>query len=138
MDLDVYTVAKAVHVAAAIIFVAGVLLAAITLSAAAKDEAAPSALLQAVRRWDALVTTPAMLLLWALGLTLTLLRHWLPSGWLIAKLILVVLLSGLHGVSSGRLRRLATGAKAVRGIASPPLVAAVATIIVFLVVTKPF
>lgn len=137
MNLDAYSVIKAVHVAAAITFVAGVLLATITLSAAGKEQAGPSALLVAIRQWDTRVTTPAMLLVWALGLTLTMLGHWLPSGWLIAKLLLVVLLSGLHGVTSGRLRRLASGATAVRGIVSPLLVVAVATIIVFLVVTKP-
>lgn len=138
MDMDVYPVIKALHVAAGIIFVAGVLLAAITLSSAGKDEAGTSTLLVSVRRWDTRVTTPAMLLVWALGLTLTLLGNWLPSGWLIAKLILVVLLSGLHGVTSGRLRRHASGATVSRWSVSPPTIVAIGTVIVFLVVTKPF
>lgn len=138
MHLDAYLLLKAAHIAAAMTFFAGVLLASITLHAAERDKTVPPMLLAAVRRWDVRVTTPAMLLVWALGLTLTLLGHWLPSGWLIAKLILVALLSGLHGTASGRLRRLAAGLQVPsRGI-PPSLVVGAATIIAFLVVVKPF
>jgi len=52
----------------------------------------------------------AILLVWALGLTLALQGHWFRSVWLPAKLVIVLALSAWHGVQSGVLRRLAGGA----------------------------
>ena len=60
--------------------------------------------------------------------------HWLPSGWLIAKLIVVVLLSGWHGVQSGRLRK----STAAVDPYAPAIVVTAAGLIVALVVLKPF
>ena len=138
MSPDLYTLVKAAHIVAVIVFVAGVLLASIAIRAAGQHPADP-AWLAAVRRWDTRVTTPAMLLTWALGLTLVMMAHWLPAGWLIAKLAVVVVLSALHGLSSGRLRRLSTGVTdgRARGVAPAAIILAVAAI-VFLVVVKPF
>ena len=132
-----YDLIKVAHVAAVITFIAGVLVAALAIRAVAENAAGGSTLLTLVRRWDAQVTTPAMLAVWGLGLALTMMGHWLPSGWLIAKLILVVLLSGIQGMNSGRLRRLAAGVEAVPLGPSPIVVIAVAVLIVFLVITKP-
>ena len=86
------------------------------------------------------MTTPAMLLTWALGLTLVMVAHWLPAAWLIAKLTVVVVLSALHGLSSGRLRRLSTvetASSGAPGISPLAIILAMAAI-VFLVVVKPF
>lgn len=137
MNLNVYDLIKVAHVAAVITFIAGVLLAAVAIRAVAQNKTGGSTLLTMVRRWDAQATTPAMLAVWGLGLALTMMGHWLPSGWLIAKLVLVVLLSGIHGMNSGRLRRLAAGVEAVPLGPSPIVVIAVAVLIVFLVIIKP-
>lgn len=109
MTFDPYTWLKALHVAAAITFIAGVLSAALVLATPAPGHAETA---RALHRWDRNVTTPAMLLAWALGLTLALMGGWFPDGWLHAKLVFVVALSGVHGMQSAKLRRLAGGAAA--------------------------
>jgi putative membrane protein len=134
---------KAAHIAAAVAFVSGLLAGAIAL-AALRDgrfpEAASASFMQAVRTWDRRVTTPAILLVWALGLTLALQGHWLRSAWLPAKLVIVLALSAWHGVQSGTLRRLAGGApphpRGPRGFVPLVILAAVLAV-VLLAVLKP-
>ena len=135
MTFNLYAWLKAFHVAAAITFVAGMLGAAVFLAAARAD---PAETARAIHRWDHAVTTPAMLLVWTLGLTLALMGGWFHDAWLFAKLVFVVALSGVHGVQSAKLRRMAGGDAAVapsRLVA--PLVVSFAIAIVILVVVKP-
>ena len=55
------------------------------------------------------ILTPAMIVVWLLGLTLaTLGQHW-GEGWLHAKLAVVLALSGYHGWAVGYARKLAAG-----------------------------
>lgn len=128
---------KALHVAAALAFTAGVLTVSVFLSAARVGDAGAGSIARGIRRWDQAVTTPAMLLVWALGLTLALTGHWLDDGWLQAKLVFVLVLSGVHGAQSGRLRRLA-GSGAAGASRSAPLVIGCAVAIALLAVAKPF
>ncbi len=135
MTFDPYTWLKALHVAAAITFVAGVLGAAVFLAAPPPGHAETA---RAIHRWDRTVTTSAMLLVWALGLTLALMGGWFRDGWLLAKLVFVVALSGVHGMQSAKLRRLAGGV----AVTAPsrlvaPLVVVAAVAIAVLVVVKP-
>lgn len=137
---------KALHIAAVATWIGGMLVTSVTTAAIARSRAAgetlgPSAILDAVRRWDRRVTSPAMLLVWALGLTLALRGGWFPAPWLMLKLALVLLLSALHGMLSGTLRRLS------RTDASPPplflrhapsAVVLGTLVTVILVVIKPF
>ena len=132
---DPYLWLKALHVAAAMTFVGGVLGMALFLRAIGPDHAD---LVRKVRRWDQRVTTPAMLLVWALGLSLALMGGSFRDGWLIAKLVFVVALSGVHGVQSAKLRRLAGGLPAppASGLIAPAIIGSVIAIAV-LVVVKP-
>jgi uncharacterized membrane protein len=111
-----YLLLKAGHVAAVLVWIGGMLAAAL----------AP------VPRWDRLVTTPAMLLAFAFGLALATTGGWFPQAWLIGKLAVVLALAALHGVLSGRLRR---------GLAPPryaaPLIVVAAAVIALLAVVKP-
>lgn len=103
---------KALHVAAAITFAGGVLAAVVTLRPLpgdGKSSLEKSGAVQTLRAWHREVTTPAMLIVWALGIVLAQQGGWFTSPWLQAKLALVVVLSALHGVQSGALRRLAGG-----------------------------
>ncbi|MBO9195925.1 CopD family protein [Rhizobium sp. 16-449-1b] len=136
---------KAFHIAAVATWIGGMLAAAVTVSAigrkAAEKAADRSMILNAMRYWDRRVTTPAMLLVWALGLTLAIQGGWFTAPWLQMKLALVFLLSALHGILSGTLRRLA----GANGSSSPtilrygPVVIVIALLaIVVLVVIKPF
>lgn len=88
-----------------------------------------------------IILTPAMVAVWVLGLTLaTVGQHW-GEGWLHAKLLFVLLLSGYHGWAVSYARKLARGVmrldgRSLRMINEVP--ALVATVVVVLVVVKPF
>ena len=137
-----YLVLKALHIAAAITFVGGVLADAALLPLLAGSEPASrdgQRLARGLRDWHRLVTTPAMLVVWALGLALALRGGWFPFWWLQAKLVLVLALSALHGVQSGALRRLAGGSapRIDRMRFGGAVVVGVVTAIAILVVVKP-
>jgi uncharacterized integral membrane protein (TIGR00701 family) len=138
-----YTWLKALHVAAVLTWVGGMLLLAVVIKVAAaiSADARPAAFLDGVQRWNRFVTSPAMLLLWVLGLTLAMQGGWFSSPWLMAKLVLVVALSGLHGTLTGRLRKLAQGGEnapaALASYAAPAIVVSV-VLIAILVIVKPF
>ncbi len=88
-----------------------------------------------------IILTPAMILVWIFGITLATIGHWWAAGWLGAKLLLVLGLSGYHGYMVGYGRKLARGARPVSGKAlrlmnEIPGIAAAA--IVVLVIVKPF
>jgi uncharacterized membrane protein len=133
---ELYPWLKALHLASAIVFVGGVLAVSIFLTAASTEIPAKSAVTQAVLRWDHLVTSPALLLVWALGLSLALWGGHFSNLWLQAKLVFVVVLSGVHGILSGRLRRLAGGGS-VRPQRFGPVIIASLVPIVALAVVKP-
>lgn len=147
-----YVWVKAFHVVAVITWIAGMLVVASVLVALPSLQLQGSDRQRAahvVRAWDRAVTTPAMLLVWALGLTLALRGHWFaaatagrPSaGWLPAKLVFVLALSALHGMQAGALRRLAGGAAPPAARArrvAPALILGMVAAIVVLVIVKPF
>jgi putative membrane protein len=88
-----------------------------------------------------IILTPAMIIVWLLGLTLaTIGQHW-AEGWLHVKLLFVLGLSGYHGWAVGYARKLAAGkptlsGKTLRMLNEIPAVAA--TVIVILAFVKPF
>jgi len=91
------------------------------------------------------ILTPSMILVWVFGLLLAtslgLFSGGSGLGWLHAKLLLVVLMSGYHGWMVGYARKLAGGtarltSKQLRLINELP--ALFVTLIVILVVVKPF
>jgi uncharacterized membrane protein len=139
---DAYPWLKALHVASALLFVGG--LVAETAFMASLPTAEEPTLDQrnavsAVRAWDQWLTTPAMLLVWGLGLTLALSQGWFSSHWLQVKLVFVLALSALHGVESGALRQLAGGGGRVRKQTVPTLVILISVVsIAVLAVVKPF
>jgi len=135
---------KALHIVAVLVWVGGLFTVAFATAAASKgpaDELGPMALIESVRRWDQRVTSPALLIVWGAGLTLAMQGAWFPAPWLIIKLAIVVLLSALHGILSGSLRRLAhpDAASAPPWLHhAPPLIVSGVIAIVILVVAKPF
>lgn len=142
--MQVYLWLKAFHIAAATIWISGLMVAGLAVAsrlACAGIQAAPDrSLLAMVRRWDRSVTLPAMLLAWALGIALAMQAGWFSSHWLMIKLTIVGALAALHGVLSGALLRLNRGADRPAAIL---LYAAPATIlgivmVAILAVTKPF
>lgn len=92
-----------------------------------------------------IILAPAMLVTWALGLALAvnlgLADGGAGLGWLHAKLLIVLLLSGYHGWAVGYARKLAAGrptlaGRTLRMVNEVPALAA--TLIVVLVIVRPF
>lgn len=98
---------KALHIAAVLVWIGGLFAAAFVVAIVSKGSPGEPglALVAAIRHWDRRVTAPAMLVVWGAGLTLAMQGAWFPAPWLIIKLGVVGLLSALHGILSGRLRR---------------------------------
>ena len=93
------------------------------------------------KKLRSIILTPAMLLVWALGLTLATTGGWWQAGWLHAKLALVLALSAYHGWMVRYGRKLAGGERPVSGKALRLMneVPGIATaLIVILVIIKPF
>jgi putative membrane protein len=93
------------------------------------------------RRLLRAIINPAMIVTWVLGLWLAWDAGFFKSGWLHAKLALVLLLSGIHGFLSARVRDFAEdrntrSARFYRIINEVPAVLMVG--IVILVIVKPF
>jgi protoporphyrinogen IX oxidase len=140
-----YAILTLVHLGADMVFIAGLLAAALVLAAlsfqAAPTLAKEQRLVAGVRRWHRVVTTPALLLAWACGIWLALQAGWFHSGWLHAKLVLVLALSGLHGVLSAALRRASVPAPAVPSRAwrvAPALALGAIVAVIWLALIKPF
>ncbi|MCV6904986.1 MAG: CopD family protein [Achromobacter xylosoxidans] len=140
-----YLLIKSLHLALVLFWVAGMVVQAFVLAAADKlpGPALPQELarLPLLRKWERLLTTPAMVGALASGVYLATSAGWFGSGWLSVKLALVLLLAAVHGMLAGRLRRLAEavgdGTEAGRaGLMSVVLAAPV--LIILLVVAKPF
>ncbi|KAA0692581.1 hypothetical protein DTW90_26935 [Neorhizobium sp. P12A] len=112
---------KAAHVIVVVTLLGGMLLLAFTLSIASgglgglSDREAQ--FIRRVQRWDRMVTAPALGLVWIIGISLMSLGQWYSSVWLMIKIVPVLILSALHGMESGALRRLANGK-----IMQPPLI----------------
>ncbi|MBC7159747.1 MAG: CopD family protein [Porphyrobacter sp.] len=88
-----------------------------------------------------IILNPSMIVVWLLGLALAVSTGAFTQGWLHAKLLLVLVLSGYHGYLAGYARKLARGERPLAGrtlrlLNEVPGVAA--ALIVVLVVVKPF
>ena len=92
-----------------------------------------------------IILTPAMIVVWALGIALALnlgLADGAPGlGWLHLKLLLVFMLTGYHGWTVGYAKKLAAGkptltGKQLRMLNEVPALAV--TLIVVLAIVKPF
>lgn len=93
------------------------------------------------RRLLKAIINPAMIVTWVLGLYLVWDGDWHRSGWFHAKLLLVLVLSGLHGVYVRRLKEFAADrntrpARYYRILNEVPTVLLIG--IVILVIVKPF
>lgn len=139
-----YLLIKSLHLALVLFWVAGMVVQEFVLAAADKlpGPALPQELarLRLLRKWERLLTTPAMVGALASGVYLATSAGWFGSGWLSMKLGLVLVLAAVHGMQAGRLRRLeAAGDVTEAGRARlTPVVLVAPVLIILLVVMKPF
>ncbi|SLN12668.1 CopD family protein [Oceanibacterium hippocampi] len=140
--MSLYFLVKAIHIAAVITWIGGMVANGIALRlATAVPGDGRAAMLSGVARWDRRVTSPAMGLVWLLGITMAVWSDWLTSPWLWVKVAIVIGVSTLHGMQAGNLRRLA--GKPEGSVSGPlrisaPLALAAVLLVVLLAVTKPF
>jgi len=135
---------KAVHVIAVISWMAGMLYLPrlfVYHSETPKGSIQSDTFKIMERRLLKAIMTPAMVLTWILGLILVWQGGWITSGWLHAKFLLVIALSGLHGFLSKTVREFAADrnvrpAKFYRMINEVPTILMI--VIVILVIVKPF
>lgn len=88
-----------------------------------------------------IILVPSLILVWVLGLSMAYAFGYFSSGWLHAKLLLVLILTGYHGWLVGQTKKMARGErplseKALRMIGEVPGLLLV--LIVVLVYLKPF
>jgi putative membrane protein len=135
---------KAFHVIAVIAWMAGMLyLPRLFVYHSAVTPGSPQSATFKVmeRRLLRAIINPAMIATWVLGLWLAWSGGWFASGWLHAKLALVLVLSGLHGYFSASVRAFADNrntrpARHWRIVNEAVTVLMIA--IVILVIVKPF
>ncbi|MGB7409398.1 MAG: CopD family protein [Pontixanthobacter sp.] len=108
-------------------------------SAVGSDE--DSAWIEREARLRKIILTPAIVIVWLLGLALMSASGAHTQGWFHAKLLFVLLLSGYHGWMAAYSKKLARGERSLEGKTLRLLneVPGVATaIIVVLAIVKPF
>ena len=137
-----YDIIKIAHLVAMVLWMGAaftVPLVALMLSRYA--DAPQSAAIKALRQAHLWLGGIGILATWLFGLTLLSLGGWLDARWMMAKLLLVAVLSGLHGALSGKLKKAAWDGNGVPAgflwlLLSFHAVGLLA--VVSLVVTKPF
>ena len=135
---------KAIHIIAVIAWMAGMLyLPRLFVYHCLAEPGSKQSETFKVMEWRLLklIVNPAMMATWVLGLLLVWLGGWHSSGWLHAKLALVIALSTVHGFFARWVKNFAAdrnthSQKFYRIINEVPTVLLV--IIVILVVIKPF
>ena len=93
------------------------------------------------RKLRTIIISPAMILVWILGLSLAWITGAFSQGWFLAKFALVVLLSAYHGWMVGYGKRLARGDRSMSGKSlriMNEVPGLFAVLIIVLVIVKPF
>jgi putative membrane protein len=141
---NIYLWIKALHVLAVISWMAGMLyLPRLFVYHAEAAPGSPTAETFEVmeRRLMRAIMLPAMLVAWASGLTLAVQGDFFSAGWLHGKLLLVILMSAIHGYFARIRRDFAEGknrhpSRFYRVINEIPTILMIG--IVLLVIVKPF
>jgi len=139
-----YDWVKALHIVAVIAWMAGMLYLPrlFVYHCAAEAGSKQSETFKVMeRRLLKAIINPAMIVTWGAGLYLAWSGHWFSAGWLHAKLVLVLVLSGVHGffarwVKDFAADRNSNSQKFYRLINEIPTLLMIGTVI--LVVIKPF
>lgn len=134
-----YFLIKALHLISDFLFVGGLLINAFVIGIV--PPAIRTGVIAALRRYDRTVTTAALGGVWIFGLWLAFGYGFYTSGWFGFKFLIVVMLSALHGMQQGWMRRMEADPKLdppafVR--AGLPIVLISVVVVILLAVVKPF
>ena len=139
-----YVWIKAAHIIFVIFWIAGLFMLPryyVYHQEAAPGSAEEAKWLEREKKLRTIIISPAMILVWVLGLTLAYITDAWSQGWFHAKLLIVIGLSGYHGWMIGYGKKLAQGQRPVSGKALRMMneIPGIATaIIVILVIVRPF
>ena len=144
ITITAYPWIKALHVIAVISWMAGMLyLPRLFVYHCEAEVGSKQSETFKVMEWRLLkaIINPAMIVTWLAGLYLAWSGHWYTSGWFHAKFMLVLILSGVHGVFSRWVKDFAADRNTIsqkfyRIINEVPTVLMI--LIVILVIVKPF
>ena len=102
-----YLYLKAAHVIALATFIGGLILLGLTLRVVGLERHADGtrSFGATVLKWDGYITAPALAVVWIVGIAMVFGGGWETSAWFLAKLPLVIFLSGLHSASGAALKR---------------------------------
>jgi protoporphyrinogen IX oxidase len=134
-----YFVIKALHILSDFLLIGGMLINAFVISMVPAPIRV--GVIEALRKYDRTVTTAALAGAWIFGLWLAIGYVGFSDGWLHAKLLLVILLSALHGMQQAAMRKMAADPKldpnafVRRGM---PIILICLVLVVALAVIKPF
>ncbi len=117
---------KAGHLVALFVWIGGMVAVALALRKPV------TSYLKQLKAYDRVVTSPAMVFAWTFGILLGVQGGRFTEPWLGIKIILVLVLSGLHGVLAGKLRRATTTEDDSE--ASAPLLLPIGLVLVILIV----
>ena len=142
--MDWHGIAEVVHILAVISWMAGMLYLPrlYVYHADAKPGGELSETLKIMeRRLLRYIMNPAMIVTWAMGVWLAVMSGFFSHGWLHAKLTLVLLMSGVHGMLAAQRKKFerdenVKSARYFRVLNEVPTVLMIG--IVILVVVKPF
>lgn len=134
-----YFVLKTLHLISDFLLIAGMLINAFVIGMVPAAIRTP--VVTALRRYDRTVTTAALAGVWVFGLWLAVQFVGFTGGWLHAKILLVIVLSALHGMQGAALRKMEANPKLdpnafVR--AGMPVILLCLVLVVALAVIKPF
>ncbi len=134
-----YLVLKWIHLVSVLLFSSGMLVTPWLVNALCSKPRteAQQAFLESIRGYHKKITSPAILLVWGLGLAMAQSAQWWSHPWFRAKLLVALLLSAQHGAVSGRLRHLCCDSERTFRPLRFPWFALGLTIIAGLVVLKP-
>lgn len=131
-----YELAKTLHLIAMVVWITGMLSVPLVLRTLPGG-----AVLNDLRQIYTRAGGAALVAVWVFGLWAAVQGEWLATGWLGFKMLLVLGLSGLHGVLSAQFRkRVSDPAHQVSGLvlALPWIVLGLIVVIIALAVWKPF
>ncbi len=102
----IYLVIKSLHITSVIIWMSVMIITPVFLRIISEyNKNTPSNLGSSTRALFHRIATPSMFATLIFGLWLLSTGDWMQSRWMILKLTLVVLLTGIHGAISGQLRQ---------------------------------
>ena len=129
----IYALTKAAHLVSLFVWIGGMVAVALSLRHPVVS------FLKQLKTYDRIITSPAMVAAWVFGILLAVQGGWFAQSWLAIKIALALILSGLHGVLAGKLRRSTSGATDPVAIGHflLPLGLVLVTLIVLVVVFKP-